>query len=171
MPPVLITPEYCARSGTEHGEQMAVFCWASKQMQRFPVLRWMYAIPNGGGRSAAQGAMLKAEGVKGGVADICLPVPCLSGTTNEYGQHLQYAGLYIEMKKATGIVSDVKPEQLAFAAFVVGQGYMWEVCYGWVEAVTAIQSYLTHRMGPTSDKQSKVHAKLTELLNAKTSSA
>jgi hypothetical protein len=151
----MITPEYLAKCGSEHGEQSALFCWAAKAMwqgferancmanylvpppQGFtgvPLvedLRWMHAIPNGGGRSARQGADLKAEGVKGGVADVCLPVP--------RGKH---HGLYIEMKKAKGVPSDVSKEQLEFGKFVLARGYVWIVCFGWQQAAKIVQLYL-----------------------------
>lgn len=126
-----ITPESLAKSGTEHGEQMALFCWAQINRELYPVLKWMFAIPNGGGRSAAQGAMLKAEGVKGGVSDVCLPV-----------QRRGYAGLYIEMKKAKGVPSDVKPEQKEFMGFVKEQGYFADVAFGWTQAVQILEWYL-----------------------------
>lgn len=169
----MITPEYLAKSGSEHGEQSALFCWAAKAMwQGFeranvmanymtpppngftgvpvvPELRWMHAIPNGGGRSARQGADLKAEGVKGGVADVCLPVP-------RGGFH----GLYIEMKKLKGVPSDVSPEQIDFGRFVTGQGYIWRVCFGWKQAATLVEAYLTGVPYALSPHQQKVLDKL-----------
>lgn len=120
------------KAGNEHGEQMAVFQWAAFNRHRFPVLRWLYAIPNGGGRTAIQGAMLKAEGVKPGVSDICLPVACGG-----------YHGLYIEMKKANGVPSDVNANQKEFIQFVLEQGYQAGVAFGWEQAVAMLESYLT----------------------------
>jgi hypothetical protein len=150
----VITPEYLARSGTEHGEQVALFCWANKALWQgfavandmgsygvppatpiatpaLPALRWLYAIPNGGGRGMVQGTALKAEGVKSGVSDVCLPVPA----------HC-YHGLYIEMKRVGGKPSDVKPEQREFIDFVKGNGYAAEVAFGWKQAAQIIQWYL-----------------------------
>lgn len=167
-----MNPEYLAQSGTEHAEQVAVFCWSKKAMwQGFeranvmlsytqpmaeftgvmvvPDLQWMHAIPNGGGRSAKQGADLKAEGVKGGVADICLPVP--------RGQH---HGLYIEMKKAKGVPSDVSKDQLDFARFVWERGYLWCVCFGWRQATTLLQSYLEGTPYTLSPHQQKAFDKV-----------
>lgn len=127
----MITPALLAQSGSEHSHQSAVFCWAAYQVAAFPCLRWMYAIPNGGGRTRAQGGILKAEGVKPGVSDICLPFP--KGL---------YHGLYIEMKRADGVPSDVSPAQHEFQKFVAEAGYCAVVCYGWEQAVEAIQQYL-----------------------------
>ncbi len=151
-----ITPESIARTGTEHAEQAAVFCWAAGTPERRKQLRWMYAIPNGGGRSMQQGLALKAEGVKGGVADICLPMPMLS-----YGFH----GLYIEMKKANGIPSDVREDQLEFGANVTLRGYAWYVAFGWKEAVHLIECYLVGMNPPLSERQRKVHENMMQVLN------
>src|ERR1043166_9911283 len=38
-------------------------------------LKWLHAIPNGGERTARTAALLKAEGVRKGGADVFLPVP------------------------------------------------------------------------------------------------
>jgi hypothetical protein len=126
-----ISPEDLAKSGSEHAEQCAVFCWAALNTARYPCLEWIHAIPNGGGRSRAQGAMLKAEGVKPGVADIMLPVA-----------RGLYHGLYIEMKRRNGTEADIRPAQRKFLTFVHEQGYFAVVCYGWEQAVGVIEHYL-----------------------------
>jgi hypothetical protein len=120
------------KDGSEHGEQMAVFQWVAFNRERFPELKWLYAIPNGGGRSARQGAMLKAEGVKPGVSDLCLPVA-------RHGYH----GLYIEMKKKKGVPSDVSASQKEFIAFVQEQGYFAKPAFGWEQAVPILEWYMT----------------------------
>ena len=71
----------------EDTEQMGVIDWANWNLQRFPELKMLYHVPNGGKRNPAEAARFKAMGVKAGVPDLCLPVP-MNG----------YAGLYIEMK-------------------------------------------------------------------------
>jgi hypothetical protein len=157
---VPITPEYLARSGTEHGEQAAVFCWAALNRLAYPGLRWMFAIPNGGGRSMAQGNALKAEGVKGGVADICWPQP------NRRHGELMFHGLYIEMKRADGVPSDVSADQFAFGAHVTLQGYAWYVAFGWQQAIAIITRYAAGELPELSPHQQKVHEKMMELVNA-----
>jgi len=59
---------------SEHDLQKAIFKWARIYEAKYPDLRWMYAVPNGGHRNKATAARLKAEGVKRGVADIHLPI-------------------------------------------------------------------------------------------------
>lgn len=127
----MILPADLAHSGSEHGEQAALFCWSAIQRQRYPMLRWMYAIPNGGGRTRAQGGLLKAEGVKPGVSDVCLPYPCGN-----------YHGLYVEMKRADGVPSDVSPAQKEYLEYFNEVGYCGIVCFGWQQAALAIESYL-----------------------------
>lgn len=133
-----MTPEDLAKSGTESGHQRALFMWSGQQLPTWPELLWMYAIPNGGGRSAAQGNTLKAEGVKGGVSDVCLPIA-----------RKGYHGFYIEMKKPGD--PTVKPkiapgkeseDQKKFGAFLHEQGYLYRCCFTWEEARDSIIWYM-----------------------------
>ena len=59
---------------TESEEQQTLFSWATMQSGRYPELRLLYHIPNGGSRGKAEAGRFKAEGVKSGVPDLCLPV-------------------------------------------------------------------------------------------------
>lgn len=135
----MITPETLAKSGSEHGEQAAVFCWASmrEQQSRFPDLRWMFAIPNGGLRNKVTASMLKAEGVKAGVPDIMLPVPKSC-----------FAGLFVEMKKANATPSAVRPDQIDYLHELRKQRYAAHVAFGWRQAVEIIESYLLEKPIP-----------------------
>lgn len=109
---------------TEAQEQAVLFAWAAY----FPELRWMYAVPNGGYRNPKEAAHLKAQGVKAGVADICLPLP-----------RGKYHGLYIELK-----VGKNKPteKQVEFLTAVSHAGYAAVVCYGAADAIDVISQYL-----------------------------
>ena len=78
---------------------------------RWPELRLLHAIPNGGKRDIRTAAMLKAEGVKPGVPDICLPVP-------RGGKH----GLYIELKRRKG--GTVSKAQEAWIRALMAQGFV-----------------------------------------------
>lgn len=59
---------------TEADEQIALFEWAALQSGRFPELALLYHVPNGGSRNKIEAARLRAQGVKSGVPDLCLPV-------------------------------------------------------------------------------------------------
>lgn len=129
-----MTPEQLAAPGTEHAHQTALFCWISTQIAAYPEARWIYAIPNGGKRDAITAARLKAEGVKSGISDICLPFA-------RQGYH----GFYIEMKKPKGKES---AEQKEFGAFLTQQGYLYTMCDSWDKARDAVQWYLTQQTLP-----------------------
>lgn len=123
-------PEYWARSGTEHGEQVALFCWAANEARNGHAdIGKLFAIPNGGKRDGATAARMRAEGVKAGIPDLCLPLA-------RGGFH----GLFIELKKLSG-----KPptgEQKRRMAELVDDGYCALTCYGWESARRTIISYL-----------------------------
>ena len=113
----------------EHLEQCALFRWAGYQAKARPELALMFAIPNGGHRHPATAARLKAEGVKAGVPDICLPVA--KG---------EYHGLFIELKAGR---NKPTPTQVQWHARLSYQGYRVTVCWGWEAAREAIEEYLT----------------------------
>ena len=112
----------------EHAEQAALFSWADFARGRYTELVLMFAIPNGGHRHKAVAVRMKAEGVKPGVPDICLPVP-----------RGPWHGLYIELKTEAGSVSR---EQRHWLALLSRQGYLAEVCRGWKQAQAVIEDYL-----------------------------
>lgn len=112
----------------EDTEQMGVVDWANWNTNRFPELKLLFHIPNGGKRSATEAARFKAMGVKAGVPDLCLPVP-MNG----------YAGLYIEMKYGKNKTTDAQKEWIAD---LKAQGYKVTVCYGGEEATRELEAYL-----------------------------
>ena len=125
----MITPEQLASSGTEDGHQLAVMCWAALNLNRYPDLKWLHHIANGGFRNKREAAKLKAMGVKRGVPDLNLPV-----------KRGIFSGLYIELKKLKkGVVSD---EQNEWIDFLRSQGYGAIVCVGWEQARDTIIKYL-----------------------------
>ena len=118
---------------SEHQEQAALFRWAGFAAARWPELALLYAIPNGGHRHKAVAARMKAEGVKRGVPDLCLPVP--------RGNH---HGLYVELKTADGSASRAQRQWLTA---LQRQGYRVAVCRGWEAARAFIEDYLTSGAG------------------------
>jgi len=113
--------------------------WDHKDRRHLAPLRWCHAIPNGGSRGesargrAIAGAAMKAEGVIAGIPDVFLPFPTVIGLS-------QWAGLYIEMKKAIG--GRVSEEQKEFGTYARSVGYAWHVCYTWEEAFSVLIAYL-----------------------------
>ena len=114
---------------TEDEEQIWLFSWAELNMGRFPELKLMHHIPNGGKRSKSEASRFKAMGVKAGVSDIFLPV-------SRGGYH----GLYIELKAKDGRPTK---EQKDFIAAVEQEGYFAVVAYGGEEASKIIERYLS----------------------------
>ena len=114
---------------TESQEQQSLFEWAKLLQHKYPAIRLMYHIPNEGARSAATGARMRAEGLRRGVPDICLPVA-----------RGPYHALYIELKRrAGGRLSD---DQRAWIDALNDAGNRAVVCRGWDEARQKIEQYL-----------------------------
>jgi len=138
----MISPKNLAKD-SEASHQTALFAWAALNAKRWPELKWLHHIPNGGSRGdsaqsrAIRGGQLKAQGVRVGVADVFLPV-----------RRGSWSGLYIEMKKPSerpkreGSKGGLSDEQIEFGVFVKSQGYGWCCCYSWEEAVKIIEQYL-----------------------------
>lgn len=155
-------PSQLAKSGTESGTQRAVMAWAAiAHIHGFqiafdwaesgcsiakgvlskpvPALKWLHHIPNGGGRgndartAAIRGSNLKAEGVRPGVFDLCLPAACRG-----------YHGLYIELKKP-GKINDTSKEQKEFQIYLIGANYAAIVCDNWLNACGNIAYYMGYQ--------------------------
>ena len=114
---------------SEHVEQVRLFTWAHYAQGKYPALSLLYAIPNGGARHPVVAAKLKAEGVKRGVPDICLPVA-----------RGKWHGLYIELKRQKG--ARPSPEQDDWLTALNRAGYLAVWCRGWDLAAAQIETYL-----------------------------
>jgi hypothetical protein len=117
-------------AASEHQEQAALIEWCERLSGRYPDLALLFAIPNGGHRHPAVAAKLRAEGVKPGVPDLFLATPDQIGC---------YAGLFVEMKRKGGRLSDA---QRLWHHRLVEAGYALCVAYSWTRAAAAICSYL-----------------------------
>lgn len=119
---------------TETQAQQRVIKWANAMLHKYNCLRWLYAIPNAANRDKIHSHRMKAEGMKAGVSDLCLPCP-----------NKNYHGLYIEMKRQSG---KNKPTELQkeFIEFVVSVGYYGCVCYGADDTIEIIKKYLENRL-------------------------
>lgn len=118
--------KYAKRS--EDTEQIAVIQWAIWNERRFPELKWLHHIPNGGSRNRLEAVKLKQMGVKAGVSDLCLP----------YTKGI-YCGLYIEMKFGNNRQQDTQKE---FLQDMAEAGHFVATCYGAEEAVRVLEEYL-----------------------------
>ena len=110
--------------------------------------QYLIHIPNGGSRSsAAEGANLKAMGVKAGVSDLFLAHP--KGWLDMGDEcWVKYCGLWIELKRqikayssqAMAFKAATKP-QLAWLEAMEKHGYRAEVAYGADHAIKVIEAY------------------------------
>ena len=119
---------------SEHEEQCAVIDWADGHIEQAPPLEWLYAIINGiplAGNATQRAKIInymKAEGMKPGVVDLCLPA----------ARH-DYHGFYLEMKIKGGKVSEGQAE---FLAYLETENYLGVVCFSALEAVEQLKWYL-----------------------------
>ena len=65
--------KYAVKS--EDTEQIQVMNWAHWYTEKYPDLKWLHHIPNGGSRNKAEAVKLQQMGVKAGIADLFLPSP------------------------------------------------------------------------------------------------
>lgn len=89
----------------------------------------LYHNANEGIRPGGQGRRIKREGLRKGVADLCLSVP-----------RKGYGALYIEMKKPGGRIS---PAQEEWGANAIKHGNLWVVCYSFEEFEKVVTDYLS----------------------------
>lgn len=115
---------------TEFQHQAMLFKWAMQASVRakYPCLKLLFHIPNGGRRDKIEAMNLKRAGVKSGVPDLCLPVKAKG-----------YNSLYIEMKDDKGTESK---EQIWWGEELAKKGSLYRCCNGWKKAVEVIEEYL-----------------------------
>ena len=120
----------------EFQHQCVAVQWARMQERRFPELRFLFAIPNAFGRkiTPAQAGRYKAEGVRAGPPDLCLPL-VIPG---------EAAGLWVEMKapeQRTAKAGGLSESQLDFRTHLIAEGYEHHVCYDGQEAMDILKDY------------------------------
>lgn len=108
----------------EEEEQREVCRWLDEE---YPGIKY-FSVPNGGKRSAREGAAFKKTGVKAGVPDLCFPIA--RGCCH---------GFYLEMKRIKG--SRVEEDQAIWLDFLRGQGYATYVALGAEKAKEMILKY------------------------------
>lgn len=93
----------------------------------------LIAVPNGVATSESQGAILKAEGMLAGVADLLLLLPAEG-----------YSLLAVEMKTNTGRQSQRQKEWQRQAE---AHGIRYEICRSFDDFNTLLTEYMTHYEG------------------------
>lgn len=120
---------------SEHSEAAQLMRLVRLHESRYPVLKRLFHVPNGGLRSKAAAGKLWAEGVRPGVPDYILPVRV---GQMEYGD--KFNGLAIELKrKKGGAASD---DQADWLEWLDDNGWRAVVCKGHERAWAVICEYL-----------------------------
>lgn len=113
----------------EHQIQVALTDYIAYKHPKLYKSIAFFAIPNGGARSPATGAMLKAEGVRRGVFDLMV---CVSRGI--------FHGLFIELKAGN---NKLTPEQKIFMEARIADDYSCVVCYSVASAIEELEKYLS----------------------------
>ena len=118
--------------------QQTCVAWFRWQYPKYSKL--LFAVPNGGARSAVEASIMSGEGVLAGVADVLLLVPSR-----------KYHGLCIEFKRQAYKAVDGKlklaktyqrSDQKIWQEAVEAQGYRYAVIRTLEEFINLINSYL-----------------------------
>lgn len=137
----------------ESRSQKMLIKWWSHRCKDFDIPeQLLFAIPNGmafGGKeewqrktSAIRAKNAKLEGLRPGWPDLMLAVSAahVMATKTTAPSVIQYHGLFIEMKTATGAV---RPEQSLMLNLLSERGYHCVVCRSTEEAIREIEGYLS----------------------------
>ncbi len=116
------------RQNEEHQIQAAFFARLGLAEIKHPELKLIYAVPNGGNRNVITATFLKREGVKKGVADVCIPIARKS-----------CHGAYMEFKAGK---NKLTPVQNDFLNGVAEQGYEIRAVWTIDQAVEFVKEYL-----------------------------
>ena len=109
--------------------QQALFAWANLSSGKYPELRLLHAVPNGGRRDLITAARLKREGVLAGVSDIHLPIP-----------RGKYHSLWLELKAGNNKPTE---KQKWWIEEMMKCGNYACVAYSLDEAIKIIEAYLS----------------------------
>ena len=115
----------------EEQEQADLIDKIDRNLHLYPLLAWLFHIPNGGWRGMRAGRKMKQQGVRKGVPDLALHVA-------RGGYH----ALFIEMKRAKSVPSDVSVEQRDWHAYLRNAGYYVHVCKGCAHAWRVLVWYM-----------------------------
>lgn len=124
---VPVTPRKRRAKAVQHEErqQMMLAKWLTLNRICF------YHPANGGHRHPLEALKLKRMGVQPGVPDICIPLP-----------RAHHHGLYIELKRPDGKLTDLSTAQKWWLEWLNRNGYCAKVAFGFDQAKTIVENYL-----------------------------
>ena len=118
---------------TERQSQCAFIEWAGYAQRERPELAMLFAVPNGGDRHRVVAAKLRAEGVRAGVPDLCLPI-------GRGG----FLGLWLELKRRGS--GQTSREQRHWLEALAGYGHCTAIVWSSEQAQAAVCAYLDGRL-------------------------
>ena len=122
------------RRSLELDEQVRFFRFVDLLGERNPhladALVDVYATANGGKRHRGEAGKLRESGVRRGIPDIEIWIPCGG-----------YHGMVIELKAARS--GRATPEQWSRIERLRARGYRAEICHGWIAAALSLCDYLS----------------------------
>jgi hypothetical protein len=111
--------------------------WADAQSGALPELDALFHPPNGGARTAKEGARMKKMGVKAGVPDLCLPIVRPVTWTN--GTEVAAGALWVELKSESGRLRDT---QRRWRARLMKHQHCYVVCRSLGDFQAAVTDYI-----------------------------
>jgi len=130
------------RNQQEHHDQVVVMNWCLLNKKKYPCLGFIYAIPNMSMAHVNFRVKMKAEGLKKGMLDWCLPWPkqdFIAGEIVGHGNFYVVCGLYVEMKVKPNRLS---PEQKDCIDYFLEAGYEAKVAWSADEAIGYLKEYV-----------------------------
>lgn len=119
----------------EHFEQVALIKWADYQTipnSAEKIGSYLFSVPNGGKRNIITAKIMREEGCKAGVPDLCLAYP-----------NAKFHALFVELKAPTK-TARVSPAQKEWLDKLNKVGFKAVVCYGFESARQMIMDYLNN---------------------------
>lgn len=130
------------RNQQEHYDQCIVMNWCELNKTKYPCLGFIYAIPNMSMAHVNFRVKMKAEGLKKGMVDWCLPWPkqdFIAGEMVGHGNFYVVCGLYVEMKVKP---NKPTPEQEAWLEWLSSVGFVAKVAWSADQAIGYLKEYV-----------------------------
>jgi VRR-NUC domain-containing protein len=110
--------------------QQKFIAWRNTHKNEFPILRCIYAVPNGIWTFKSVAGAMISQGLTAGIPDVNVDAPSHDG---------KYIGLKIEFKSEKGETSE---EQKFFLGFFADLGYRTAICRTWYDAANIVNDHL-----------------------------
>lgn len=124
-------PSKPKRATPEEDLHRACMEWVGYNIVKYPILKWMMHVPNGGKRSPGEAGKMKALGVNKGFPDLSIPL-----------SNGKWKGFGAELKSPTGRLTD---DQNEWAVRLDEDGWLVCICRTLDSFLDALTAYLESR--------------------------